>query len=128
LLPNGKIDRRALPAPDQNRLESKKIYEAPRTAAEVAVANVWREVLKINKVGIHDNFFDLGGHSLLATQVISRMRDALKIDLPLRILFETPTIEGLAQKLQNRIDQRDVTQIERIGSVAREQHIVQVTR
>jgi acyl carrier protein len=69
--------------------------------------DIWREILRLEKVGIHDNFFDLGGHSLLATKIISRVRDALEIDLPLRTLFETPTIQGLAQNLYSGRDERD---------------------
>jgi acyl-coenzyme A synthetase/AMP-(fatty) acid ligase/acyl carrier protein len=97
---NGKIDRGALPAADQSRLESEKSHEAPRTSVEVAVANVWREVLKIDKVSIRDNFFDLGGHSLLATQIVSRIRDRLSAELPLRAIFESPTVAELATLIE----------------------------
>ena len=86
-----------------------------RTPVEEILANIWSEVLKLDKVGIHDNFFHLGGHSLLATQVVSRIRDALKLDLPLRTLFEAPTIHGLAQKLQELRDKQDVTQTAQIA-------------
>ena len=92
LTPNGKVDRDALPAPDQSRPELETAYIAPRTRTEELLAEVWVELLKLEKVGIHDNFFELGGHSLLATQVISRLRRAFGVDLPLRSLFETPTI------------------------------------
>ena len=70
LTPNGKIDRKALPAPDQSSPELGASYVAPRTAEEELIAEIWAEVLKVDKVGIHDNFFDLGGHSLKATQVV----------------------------------------------------------
>ena len=102
LMPNGKIDRRALPAPGQSRLELKEAFVAPRTPAEKVLAGIWAEVLKLEKVGIYDNFFDLGGHSLLATQVISRVREAFQVELPLRILFEKPTIEELAVVITER--------------------------
>jgi acyl carrier protein len=96
LLPNGKIDRRALPEPDQNRPDLIETYQAPRMPLEEALAKIWAELLKVDKVGIADNFFDLGGHSLLATQIVSRIRSVLSIELPLRVVFESPTIEQTA--------------------------------
>jgi amino acid adenylation domain-containing protein len=95
LTPNGKIDRKALPEPEQAQT---KTYVAPRTAAEQKIAAIWAEVLRreLNQISVEDNFFDLGGHSLLATQVISRLRRVLNIELPLRTLFESPTVAGLA--------------------------------
>ena len=96
LTPSGKVDRRALPAPDQNRSELESVYQPPRTPTEETLAAIWGEVLKLDKVGIHDNFFDLGGHSLLATQIISRVRGAFSIDLPLRHMFESPTVAEMA--------------------------------
>ena len=86
---NGKIDRQALPEPEQ--LTAAKTYVAPRTATEKAIAEIWAEVLRREpeQISVDDNFFDLGGHSLLATQVISRVRRALNIELPLRTLFES---------------------------------------
>ena len=100
LTPNGKIDRGALPAPDQNRRELAQVYRGPRTPSEATLAAIWREVLKLAKVGIHDNFFDLGGHSLLATQVVSRIRSAFSIEFPLRSLFELPTIAEVAAMIE----------------------------
>jgi amino acid adenylation domain-containing protein len=96
LTPNGKVDRKALPAPDQSRPELAETYTAPRTRVEQLLAQIWSDVLKLDKVGIHDNFFELGGHSLLATQVMSRIRDAFQMDIPLRTLFDKPTVEELA--------------------------------
>jgi len=96
LTPNGKVDRKALPAPDQGRPELGNVYQAPCTAVEEALASIWSELLKVDQVGIHDNFFDLGGHSLLATQIVSRVRSCLSVELPLRTLFEKPTIEQMA--------------------------------
>jgi len=98
LTPNGKIDRKALPAPDTTRSEVG--YLAPRNPAEEQLAHIWAEVLKRDKVGAHDNFFELGGHSLLATQVVSRIRQAFDAELPLRTLFQTPTIADLAEQIQ----------------------------
>ncbi|MDZ4343798.1 MAG: amino acid adenylation domain-containing protein, partial [Candidatus Binatia bacterium] len=96
LTPNGKLDRKALPAPDQNSAGSAEDDVAPRTPVEELIAEIWVEVFKLDKVGIHDNFFDLGGHSLLATQVVSRLRDGLRVELPLRTMFEKQTVEELA--------------------------------
>jgi amino acid adenylation domain-containing protein len=96
LTPNGKVDRRALPRPDSTRPELETGYVTPQTPIEETVAGIWAEVLKVERVGIHDNFFALGGHSLLATQVISRIRTICQVDLPLRSLFEKPTVAGLS--------------------------------
>ena len=100
LLSNGKIDRRALPAPDRARPELDKAFVAPRTPTEEMLAEIWAQLLDIERVGIHDNFFDLGGHSLLATQAVSRMREAFQVEIPLRRLFEVPTVAGLAESIE----------------------------
>jgi amino acid adenylation domain-containing protein len=97
LTPNGKVNRGALPAPDMTR--SDEGYVAPRTPAEEIMAGIWAEVLKLDKVGIHDDFFALGGHSLLATQLMSRIRRALQVDMPLRALFDAPSIVMLMRKM-----------------------------
>jgi amino acid adenylation domain-containing protein len=102
LTAHGKVDRRALPASEQSRSETEE-YVPPRTAAEQTLARIWSEILRLNEVGIHDNFFELGGHSLLATQVISRACQAFEIDLPLRKLFEEPTIAQLAKSIDEQI-------------------------
>ncbi|MEH2235451.1 non-ribosomal peptide synthetase, partial [Nostoc sp.] len=99
LTPNGKIDRKALPAPDGEiaRIDE---YIAPRTQSEKIIANIFASVLGVTKVGIYDNFFNLGGHSLLATQLISRVRETFQIEIiPLRTIFEFPTVAELDQKL-----------------------------
>jgi amino acid adenylation domain-containing protein len=100
LTPNGKIDRKALPEPEERRPESNESYVAPRTPVEEMIAEIWVEVLKVDTVGIHDNFFDLGGHSLLATQVISRARRQFQVELPLRVLFDHLTVAELAQRIE----------------------------
>ena len=92
---NGKVDRRSLPMPAGFR-QMAASYVAPRTPTEEQLAAIWSEVLQVAKVGIHDDFFELGGHSLLATQVISRIRDSLGVEVPVRAMFESPTIQGLA--------------------------------
>jgi amino acid adenylation domain-containing protein len=94
---NGKVDRQALPAPEEARgLE----YVAPRTAVEEVVAGMWAEVLKLERVGVHEDLFRLGAHSLLATQVVSRVRRVFRVEIPLRAMFETPTVAGLAEKIE----------------------------
>src|SRR6185369_4302589 len=100
LTANGKVDRSALPAPDGSRPELEKEYAAPSTAVEEVLAGIWSEVLGVEQVGIHDNFFELGGHSLLATQVVSRVREAFRVELPLSELFEKPSIEELAAVIE----------------------------
>ncbi|WDD36955.1 amino acid adenylation domain-containing protein (plasmid) [Nostoc sp. UHCC 0926] len=100
LAPSGKVDRRALPAPDTLRSDLEKGFIPPRTPAEETVTAIWSDVLKQKQVGIHDNFFDLGGHSLLATQVISRLRAAFEVEFPLRSLFEEPTIARLVERIE----------------------------
>nr|QEO74757.1 condensation domain-containing protein [uncultured bacterium] len=115
LLPNGKLDRRALPAPDSVRPELSCQYVKPRNVIEEQVAAIWADVLGVERVGIHDNFFELGGHSLLATQVISRMRETFNIEVPLRSLFESPTVSGLSmaslQQLADAMEGEEVDQI-----------------
>jgi amino acid adenylation domain-containing protein len=96
LTPNGKIDRNALPPPGGERPELDQGFVEPRTEIEELVAQVWREVLKLDNIGVHDNFFELGGHSLLATRVVARLRTHFNIDLSLRKLFELPTVAELA--------------------------------
>ncbi len=99
LTSNGKVDRRALPKPE---LDSKLLekFVAPRTPIEEILAQIWAQVLKVEQVGIDDNFFELGGHSLLATQLLSRIRNIFKVELPLRELFAAPTVADLAQKIE----------------------------
>ena len=100
LTPNGKLDRHSLPAPDNSRPEMHAIYVVPRTTAEETIAAIWSSVLRVDRVGVYDNFFDLGGHSLLAMQLISRVRSTFQAEkLPLRSLFDAPTVEGMVHAL-----------------------------
>ncbi|HKG81043.1 MAG TPA: amino acid adenylation domain-containing protein, partial [Pyrinomonadaceae bacterium] len=100
LTPSGKIDRRALARNVDWKQALQRVYVAPRTELEESLARTWAEVLKLEKVGIHDNFFEIGGHSLLAAQLISRLRTAQQVELPLRTLFEDATIAGLAKAIE----------------------------
>jgi amino acid adenylation domain-containing protein/thioester reductase-like protein len=100
LTPNGKVDRKALPAPETVNNELSEQFVAPRNPVEKVLATIWSELLKVERLGIHDNFFELGGHSLLTTQLIAKVRDAFQVELPLRDLFEKPTVAGLAEILE----------------------------
>jgi acyl carrier protein len=100
LLPNGKIDRRALPAPEAIRPDLPHAFVAPRTSVERSLAGIWSDLLGLPQIGIHDNFFDLGGHSLLTTQLISRVRELFNVELPLRQVFQQPTIAALATSIE----------------------------
>jgi acyl carrier protein len=99
LTANGKVDRRGLPEPEKSG-EERDMYVAPRNAEEEIVCGLWGEVLKQERVGIRANFFELGGHSLLATQLVSRIRAAFAVELPLRALFEAPTVAGLVERME----------------------------
>jgi len=101
LSPNGKLDRRALPAAEALRPELENGYVEPRTAEERVLARIWTDVLKVDKIGVQDNFFELGGDSLLALQVLSRVREVFDVELPLRFLFEAPTISHLKETIQS---------------------------
>ena len=103
LTPNGKVDRNRLPPPDGTRPPVTREFVAPRTEIEELIAQTWREVLKIENVGIYDNFFELGGHSLLATQIVARLQEAFNKEVPLRVLFDAPTIAELVRELETII-------------------------
>jgi amino acid adenylation domain-containing protein len=116
LTPNGKVDRKALPIPELTQILSSDII-LPSTPIENLLAGIWAEILGIDKVGINHNFFELGGHSLIATRVISQIRQVFKVELPLRYLFEKPTIVGLAKEIEKaiKVDSGvEATNIERI--------------
>ena len=107
MTPNGKTDRSALPAPDKsNRLMARnQDYQVPQTPAQKRLARFFAEVLRIEPIGLEDNFFDLGGHSLLATQVTSRIRESFRVDLPVSAIFEAPTVKALALFLDGQSHQ-----------------------
>ncbi|WP_122766151.1 non-ribosomal peptide synthetase, partial [Burkholderia pseudomallei] len=99
LTPNGKLDRRALPAPADDAY-ARAEYEAPQGAKEEALAAIWRELLHVERVSRHDNFFELGGHSLLAVQLVSRLRQALSVEVALSTVFDAPVLSALAERLE----------------------------
>ena len=97
--PNGKVDRRALPAPNRERPLLDKPFVAPATDTERALAAMWAELLRLEPIGTRDSFFELGGQSLLGTQLLSRVRDAFQVELSWRGFFEAPTVAGLAERI-----------------------------
>ena len=105
---NGKIDRKRLPAPDFS-FEVDRNYAPPRTRNEEILCEMWAELLALDRVGIHDNFFEIGGHSLFAMQVISRIRSEFKVELPITAIFEAPQIATLAQRLEDLLLEHAVT-------------------
>ena len=115
---NGKVNRKALPAPESTGTSIG--YVAPRTATEQLVAEIWAEVLKVQEVGVEDNFFSLGGHSLLAAQVISRLRTACQVELPLRAMFEAGTVAALAELIEDETQQHRHALLPPLISVDRE--------
>jgi len=112
LTATGKLDRDALPKPDTARPELDADYIQPRSATEERLAAIWREVLNVERAGVHDDLFELGGHSLVAVQIAARIQDRFHVDLPLRELFETPTIEGLAEAIDRAAKASVVAPIE----------------
>jgi hypothetical protein len=117
---SGKVDRRALPAPERGRSEERK-HVAPRTPVEVLLAEIWSDLLRLDRVSVFDNFFKLGGHSLLATQLVSRIHLALEVDIPLRSLFEAPTLAEMALVVEElviaRLDDLSEEELEALGSL-----------
>ena len=112
-----KVDRRALPAPDPSGFRAENAYAEPRTPAEERLVEIFEEVLGLERVGIHDDFFELGGHSLRAVRVVTRLNRHFGVELPLRVLFEDPTVEGLALS---------VTQMQAEAEIDIEQMLAQV--
>jgi len=115
LTPNGKVNRAELPVPQLSEDGMSANFVAPRSPLEETLAEIWRETLGVAQVGVESNFFDLGGHSLLATRVVTQIRERFGVELPLRVLFESPTIAGLAQHLDD--GQVKETQLSRILSM-----------
>jgi len=125
---SGKIDRRALPVPG-SALTERPNYVAPRTPVEESLAAIWTQLLGIERVGIHDNFFEVGGHSLIATQLLSRVRDAFAVELPLRALFGSPTIAGLSLAItRDLVEQESDEELARILNEIKSLSDDQITR
>jgi aspartate racemase len=128
LTTNGKIDRAALPAPDESRPKLGQPYVGPRTPVETTLCEIFGALLRVGKVGIHDNFFELGGHSLLATQAVSRMREALGINIALRRLFEAPTVGDLAHLIENSNESHEADKAPAIVRVSRDSYRVKLQK
>jgi acyl carrier protein len=103
---NGKVDRKRLPEVERREGEERNKEERPRTMVEEVMARIWGEVLRVEEVGIYENFFELGGHSLLATQIIARVREAYQVEMPLRTLFERPTVATLSEWIESNVDMK----------------------
>jgi len=112
LTANAKVDRRALPSPDIN-VYSTAIYEEPQGEIEETMAQLWRGILNVQRIGREDNFFELGGHSLLATQVMVKVRASMSVDLPMRAVFEAPTLREMSARIEQLRNDR---LLEMIGS------------
>ena len=123
LTPNGKVDRKALPDPDLASMDTGVPFVAPRTETEQTLAEIWQEFLGLEKVGILHNFFELGGHSLIATQLVSRIREVFNVEIAIRNLFETPTIEKLAQTIDSATRVTDEKTGPPIEPVSRDQYL-----
>jgi amino acid adenylation domain-containing protein len=119
LTPNRKVDRRALPTPEKTRAELETSLVAPRNPVEEKLAKIWADMLQRERVGIHDNFFELGGHSLLATRIISQVQEAFQVSLPLRVLFEMPTVADMAQEVMRRQGGEGIEEDQQIDQVDR---------
>jgi amino acid adenylation domain-containing protein len=118
--PGGKLDRTALPAPEAQFAEAASLYVAPRTMIEELLADIWADVLRTERISIHDHFFALGGHSLLATQVMARVRQTFRVEIALRTLFSAPTIAELAQHIQAALSAGNVSAAPPIKAVSRD--------
>ncbi|WP_338270568.1 non-ribosomal peptide synthetase, partial [Corallococcus caeni] len=118
LTPSGKLDRNALPAPEVSARDQAS-YSPPSTPTEEVLATLWSGVLRADRIGREDDFFALGGHSLLATQLVSRIRSAFSVELPLRALFETPTLSRLALRVEEALQAAEGTALPPPGAIAR---------
>ncbi len=122
LSPNGKVNRRALPKPEHISRDSNASFVGPRTPEEEIIVAIWSQVLGIEKIDVHDNFFDLGGHSLRATQVISRIRELFHVELPLMRIFSSPTVESLAASIAEAAREQQGLVIPNIVPTSRDTH------
>ncbi len=119
LTPNGKIDKRALPVPQVTEQKGEDVLADPMSPTEETLAQIWRDVLRIERFGVRDNFFALGGHSLLVTQVMSRVQETFQVEMTMRQFFEAPTISSLAAVIEetivDQVSRMSDEQINRIG-------------
>lgn len=120
LTTNGKLDRQNLPAPRESQLMAETTYVAPRTPIEAELATMWSQLLGVERVGIHDNFFEVGGHSLLVTQAVARIRDIFEVELPLRMLFKVSTVAELAQAIEKVKARSEELRKPTVAAVSRE--------
>ncbi|MCP3478013.1 non-ribosomal peptide synthase/polyketide synthase (plasmid) [Bradyrhizobium sp. CCGUVB1N3] len=120
---NGKLDRKALPAPEDDAY-ARRTYEAPRGEIETALAQIWAELLGLERVGRHDNFFELGGHSLLAVRLLSRVSQAVGLALPLTTLFAKPVLADLAESIVDELSRSGPQELPAIVAVSREEPLV----
>ncbi|MBC7924276.1 MAG: amino acid adenylation domain-containing protein, partial [Bryobacteraceae bacterium] len=123
LTPNGKVDRKALPAPDQSQVEIDREYVAARTPVEEMLTGIWSDVLGVEQVSVHDDFFNLGGHSLLATRVISRVRESFQVELPLSSLFEAPTLRQFGSHVEGALGVEQYALAPAVERVSRESEL-----
>ncbi|NEQ80129.1 MAG: amino acid adenylation domain-containing protein [Moorea sp. SIO2I5] len=123
LLPNGKVDRKKLPAADTTRPELEATFVPPRTLTEELLVGIWSNVLGLDQVGIYDNFFDLGGHSLLAIRLISQLRNTFQVELSLRSLFEFPTVAGLSDRIEEARQAKQGLPIVPLVPISRDQEL-----
>jgi acyl carrier protein len=111
LTQNGKVDRKALPGPEENRPELETTFVAPQTVTESKLAGIWAQTLNVKRVGIHDDFFEMGGASVPAVQVIARIAQSFQVELPLQTIFQTPTIAQLSQTIEELL----IAEIEKLS-------------
>jgi acyl carrier protein len=123
LTPNGKVDRKALPEPEHSGGATGAGYIAARTPVEEVLCRIWEQLLKVERVSIDDNFFELGGHSLLATQIISRVRESFSVELPLRVIFESPTVAEIAETIEKAIRAEEGIVLSPIAPISRDRQL-----
>ncbi|HEX8090493.1 MAG TPA: non-ribosomal peptide synthetase, partial [Blastocatellia bacterium] len=128
LTPNGKVDRERLPAPDTSRADSGKSFAAPADNLERAIAAIWQDTLRVERVGKYDNFFDLGGHSLLMVEVHSRLREVMNRDLSIIELFKFPTVSSLARRLRGEDGEQPAARENQARGISRRESIAQRAR
>ncbi|MGB8954626.1 MAG: amino acid adenylation domain-containing protein, partial [Tumebacillaceae bacterium] len=120
LTPNGKVDRKALPVPDASAFRTEE-YVAPRTAVEETVSGIWADVLRLDRIGVTENFFEAGGHSLLATQVMSRLASTFSVQVPLKAMFEAPTVAELSAHIERLQQEQQAVELIPLERVSRQQ-------